>query len=140
MLFDTRLARTGIARAIDQLLEVRRETRIIAFADERDEEFELALFLAGVRGLCPLDAAPAVLQQAVAAVVRGELWISRGLVPKLVDGLTAQRARPGDRGDGKVCDPDATGNRNRAPDQARVRATNGSRCSSRSPNERSRRI
>jgi DNA-binding NarL/FixJ family response regulator len=58
VLFDTRLARTGIPRAVDQLLDVRRATRIIAFSDERDEEFELALFLAGVRGLCPLDVSP----------------------------------------------------------------------------------
>ena len=94
VLFDTRLARTGIARAVDQLLNVRRATRIIAFSDERDEEFELALFLAGVRGLCPLDVSPPILQQAVAAVVQGELWISRALVPKLVDSLIAQRQDP----------------------------------------------
>ena len=94
VLFDTRLARTGIARAIDQLLDVRRATRFIAFSDERDEEFELALFLAGVRGLCPLDVSPAVLQQAVVSVVQGELWISRALVPKLVDSLIAQRQDP----------------------------------------------
>jgi len=88
VLFDTRLARTGIARAVDHLLQVRRETRIIAVTDECDDEFELALFLAGARGICPLGATPAVLQQAVAAVVRGELWIRRALVPKLMDSLT----------------------------------------------------
>ncbi len=92
VLFDTRLARADIARTIDRLLDVRRATRIIAFSDERGEEFELALFLAGVRGLCPLDTPPSVLQEAVASVVQGELWISRALVPKLVDSLIAQRA------------------------------------------------
>lgn len=91
VLFDTRLARAGIARAIDLLLQVRRETRIIAFADECDDEFELPLFLAGARGICALDATPAVLQQAVAAVVRGELWIRRAMVPQLMESLGEQK-------------------------------------------------
>jgi two-component system NarL family response regulator len=92
VLFDTRLSRVGTARAIDHLLAVRRETRLIALTEECDDEFELALFLAGARGVCPVDAPAAVLQQAVAAVVRGELWIRRAMVPKLMDGLSDENA------------------------------------------------
>jgi len=89
VMFDTRMARIGTARAIDRLLEVRRDTRLIAVTDQCDDDFELALFLAGARGICPLGAASATLQQAVAAVVRGELWIRRAMVPKLMDSLSA---------------------------------------------------
>ena len=41
--------------------------------------------------LVVLDAETAVLRQAVDAVLLGELWIRRGLVPKLVDSLAAER-------------------------------------------------
>jgi two-component system, NarL family, nitrate/nitrite response regulator NarL len=90
VLFDVRLARTGAARAIDQLLEVRRDARIIAVTGELDDELELGLFLAGARGVCAIDARPVVLQQAVAAVMRGELWIRRAMVPKLMDSLASE--------------------------------------------------
>lgn len=90
VVLDARLSRIGCAHAVDQLLAVRPETRVIAVGDDCGEEQELALFLAGVRGYCPLDAAPALLRAAVEAVQRGELWIRRALVPKLIDCLTSR--------------------------------------------------
>jgi DNA-binding NarL/FixJ family response regulator len=89
MLLDTRLARNSVARCIDQLLEQRRQTRMLAFADDAGDEFELSLFLVGVRGFCATNAEPTVVRRAVEALQRGELWIRRGLVPKLVDSLMA---------------------------------------------------
>jgi DNA-binding NarL/FixJ family response regulator len=89
VLFDARLSRSGAARAIDQLLEIRRDVRVIAFGTDGGEDFELALFLAGTRGYCATDVQPDMLRQVVEAVLRGELWIRRALVPKLVDSLTS---------------------------------------------------
>jgi DNA-binding NarL/FixJ family response regulator len=89
VLLDTRLSRSGIARAIDQLLDVRRDLRVVAVGNEDDEDFELALFLAGARGFCGTETPPDVLRQVMEAVMRGELWIRRALVPKLLDSLTA---------------------------------------------------
>jgi DNA-binding NarL/FixJ family response regulator len=80
VLLDTRLPRAGAAHAIDQLLTVRPDVRVIAVTACGDEEQELALFLAGARGVCALDAEPVLLRQAVEAVLCGELWIRRGLV------------------------------------------------------------
>ena len=91
VILDSRLPRSGAARAIDQLLTVRPDVRIVAVSADDSDEHELALFLAGARGVCQLDAVPAVLRQAVDAVLRGELWIRRGLVPKLVDSLAAEQ-------------------------------------------------
>lgn len=89
VLFDARLARSGAARAIDQLLEIRADLRVIALGADAAEDFELALFLAGARGYCAPDVPPELLRQVVDAVLRGELWIRRALVPKLLDSLTA---------------------------------------------------
>jgi len=91
VLLDTRLPRPGAAHAIDQLLTVRPDVRVIALSGDNNDEHELALFLAGARGVCALDAEPALLRQAIDAVLRGELWIRRGLVPKLVDSLTSEQ-------------------------------------------------
>ena len=90
LVWDVRLTRLGTARAIDQLLDGRRDLRILASGEANvPEDQELALFLAGVRGYFTRDSKPELLRQAIAAVVRGELWIRRALVPKLVDSFTA---------------------------------------------------
>src|SRR5512134_48814 len=89
VLLDARLARSGAARAIDLLLETRRDLRVIALGTDATEDFELALFLAGARGYCAPDIGPELLRQVVDDVLRGELWIRRALVPKLLDSLTA---------------------------------------------------
>jgi DNA-binding NarL/FixJ family response regulator len=89
VLLDARLARSGAPRAIDQLLETRRDLRVIAIGTDAAEDFELAVFLAGARGYCTPDIGPGLLRQVVDAVLRGELWIRRALVPKLLDSLTS---------------------------------------------------
>jgi DNA-binding NarL/FixJ family response regulator len=89
VLFDTRIARNAAPRSIDQVLEQRRQTRILAFAEDSGDDFELSLFLVGVRGFCKLDAEPSFVRRAVDALQRGELWIRRSLMPKLVDSLLA---------------------------------------------------
>jgi DNA-binding NarL/FixJ family response regulator len=97
VLLDLRLTRSGVLREIEQMLKVSPESRFIMFTDECDEEHELALFKAGVRGVCWLDAASDVLPRVVGSVLQGELWIRRGLVPKLLDSV---RANPAEAGSG----------------------------------------
>jgi DNA-binding NarL/FixJ family response regulator len=89
VLFDSRLSRNAAARTVDQLLEQRRQARILAFADESGDDFELSLFLAGARGCCAIETEPALVRRAVDALQKGELWIRRGLMPKLVESLMA---------------------------------------------------
>jgi two-component system NarL family response regulator len=88
VLLDTRLPRIAAARAIDQLQEVRRNVPIVAVGAPASDDVELGLFLAGARGFCHLDTTPEQLQQVIEVVLRGELWIRRALVPKLIDSLT----------------------------------------------------
>ena len=92
VLLDLRLTRPGVLRDIEQMLKVSAGSRVIAFTDECDEEHELALFKAGVRGVCALDSSVEVLPRIVDSVLQGELWIRRALVPKLLDSVCASRA------------------------------------------------
>ena len=90
LLLDLRLLRTGMLRDIAQLLKVCPGTCTVALTAECHEDLELALFRAGVRGVCGSDVARETLLKAVAAVLAGELWIRRTLVPKLLESVTAE--------------------------------------------------
>ena len=91
-LIDVRLTHVNTVRVVAELLKINPATHIMALADSPDEDQELALFRAGVRGVCPLDAPADVLARAIGVVLHGELWIRRALVAKLVDSLAAKEA------------------------------------------------
>ena len=91
-LLDVRLTHVNTVRIITELLNVSPATYIVALADTPDENQELALFRAGVRGVCGLDTSAEVLLRVVSVVLQGELWIRRSLVAKLVDSLAAKDA------------------------------------------------
>lgn len=62
------------------------ETCIIVLSPPQGDQTELALFRSGrVRGCCPYTVDEQTLQRAVVAVLRGELWIRRALVARLLD-------------------------------------------------------
>ena len=90
LLLDLRLPRAARAQHIAELHRASPGTRIIASTDSCDEDLELALFRAGVRGICALDISNDVLLRIVSVVQQGELWIRRVLVPKLLEGITDQ--------------------------------------------------
>jgi DNA-binding NarL/FixJ family response regulator len=89
-LLDVRLTHVNTVRIVAELLKVSFATHIVALADKLDEDQELALFRAGVRGVCALDTTADVLARVVGVVLQGELWIRRSLVAKLVDSLVAK--------------------------------------------------
>lgn len=91
LLLDLRLARTTRMHDIAQLHKASPATRIVAFSECCDEDFELALFRAGVRGVCARDVSTELLMKIVNAALQGELWIRRALVPKLLDGIAMDR-------------------------------------------------
>ena len=91
LLLDLRLPRATRLQDIAQLHKASPATRIVAFADTCDEDLELALFRAGVRGICAHDVSNDVLLRIVSAVLQGELWIRRALVPKLLEGIATER-------------------------------------------------
>jgi len=90
VLLDVRLQRTGMLRDLAQLLKMCPETRIVALAAECSEELELALFRAGVRGVCSPELGRETLLKVVSTVLVGELWIRRSLIPKLIDSFVSE--------------------------------------------------
>src|ERR1044072_1667608 len=81
LLVDLRLWRVPRVQDVADLHKASPATRIVAFMETRDEDFELALFRAGVRGICSPDVSGDVLLKIVTAALQGELWIRRALVP-----------------------------------------------------------
>lgn len=91
LLLDLRLARASVLRDIVELLKVSPSTYIVAITTDCEEDHELALFRAGVRGVCPLHISREMLMKVVGAVLEGELWIRRTLISKLVESVAADR-------------------------------------------------
>jgi DNA-binding NarL/FixJ family response regulator len=92
VLLDIRLQRPGLVRHLAQLLKVCPETCVVVLAQDCSEEMELALFRAGVRGVCALAIGQEMLSKVANAVLAGELWIRRSLVPKLLDSIASEPA------------------------------------------------
>jgi DNA-binding NarL/FixJ family response regulator len=91
VLLDLRLARASLLQDVRQLLAMSPGTHLVAFTQECEQDHELALFRAGVRGICAIDVARDVLLRVVKAVLEGELWIRRNLVPLLIESVAADR-------------------------------------------------
>jgi two-component system, NarL family, nitrate/nitrite response regulator NarL len=94
LLLDLRLSRAARVQDIAQLHKASPATRILAFAESIDEDLELALFRAGVRGICERNISTDMVGKIVSSILQGELWIRRALVPKLLDGFAADRNEP----------------------------------------------
>lgn len=89
LLLDLQFSRSARVQDVAQLHKASPSTRIVVFADACDEDFELALFRAGVRGVCARDVCSDMLLKIVNAALQGELWIRRALVPRLLEGVAA---------------------------------------------------
>ena len=91
LLLDLQLWRVARVQDIAQLHMASPRTRIVIFADAGDEDFELALVRAGVRGICARDVSNDLLSKVVNASLQGEFWIRRALVARLLEGMPSQR-------------------------------------------------
>lgn len=69
------------------------ETRTVVIGGEIPESMEWELVKAGVRGYCRGDTSPEQLKLIIESVRRGELWIRRKLVSRLIDELGKTTAK-----------------------------------------------
>lgn len=69
------------------------ETRTVVIGGEISESMEWDLVKAGVRGYCRSDSSPEQLRIVIESVQRGELWIRRKLVSRLIDELGKTTAK-----------------------------------------------
>jgi two-component system NarL family response regulator len=85
LLVDLDLPGLNGVRGIAALRKSDPAPRIIALCPALSDEAELGLFQAGVSGCCRIDTDAQHLKRIVMAVDRGELWMRRALVPRLLD-------------------------------------------------------
>ena len=87
LLLDFDLLRFNGLNNIVQLRKICAEARTIVLSDTISEDAEWNLLKAGIRGFCPKDIKPDLLNQVLIAVNNGELWIRRSLTCRLIDEL-----------------------------------------------------
>ena len=87
LLLDFDLLKSNDLNSIAQLRKLCAETRTIIMSSAISEDVEWNLLKAGIRGSCPNNINPNLLNHAVKAVNQGELWIRRSLTCRLIDEL-----------------------------------------------------
>jgi len=87
LLLDYDLLGVSAANGAASLRRLCSEAKTIIMSEEISENLEWELVKAGVRGCCNVDIQPQILNQAVVAVLKGELWIRRSLACRLIDEL-----------------------------------------------------
>lgn len=87
LLIDYELATPDPLPALISLRRLSPETKIVVFKDFSTEEEEWALFKIGVRGCCSSSIDSHSLVNLVKAIQKGELWIRRSLIHRLLSQL-----------------------------------------------------
>lgn len=93
LVLDLRLPELHRVAGIAQLLRYSPATRVLAMAAVPEDEEALAALRAGARGYANLYMDPKLLARAVDTLRRGEVWVARALVQKLIE--AALRVGPG---------------------------------------------
>jgi two-component system nitrate/nitrite response regulator NarL len=96
ILVDSELLDRPIDREAGKIVSAAPEARVIVMTPVFDEDEEIALLKAGVKGCCRRGIDPASLQQVLNVAYGGGVWVTRSLLPRLVTELrryaSAQRA------------------------------------------------
>lgn len=79
---------------VSRLQKSSQATQILAFTSAFDADEELSLLRVGVMGCCRKDIAPDLLNRVVTVIQKGGLWVTRSLIPGLIDEI---RMRHGSR-------------------------------------------
>jgi two-component system nitrate/nitrite response regulator NarL len=89
VMLDPVIARCGVAEAVTEISSAFGEMHIIIIdSPALTEADQVALFKLGVHGFCQRDISSELLIKAVEAVVKGELWMQRSLITRIIDDLT----------------------------------------------------
>lgn len=97
VILDSVLMGRPLEHEAAQIVALAGATRVIVMTPVFDEEEEIALLKAGVKGCCRRGIDPESLQQVLNVTSTGGVWVTRTLVPRLVSELRryAQATRPG---------------------------------------------
>lgn len=101
VLLDGVLLDAPIDRQAAEVVAAATGSRVIVMTTAFDEEEEIALLKAGVKGCCRRGIDPESLEQVLNVTYGGGVWVTRSLLPRLVTELRryaeAQRPAPADR-------------------------------------------
>lgn len=97
ILVDAELLDRPIDRQVGQIVVSSGAARVIAMTAVFQEDEEIALLKAGVKGCCRRGIDPESLQQVLSVTYDGGVWVTRSLLPRLVTELQryADAQRPG---------------------------------------------
>ena len=94
LLLDLALSDIAGAAGIADLRTFSPGTHIIAMSRQPSDDEGVAVLRAGARGYCNVHIDPRLLAKAVSSVQRGEVWVGRRLVDRLVSLVGATTAAP----------------------------------------------
>jgi two-component system nitrate/nitrite response regulator NarL len=89
LLLDLDLPGLGRIRGFRAIHRLNPSTRVVLFASALDDQEAVTALKAGASGYSTKLVAPALLSKAVELVQKGEIWIARRLVVRLVEELAA---------------------------------------------------
>lgn len=94
LLLDFDLPGLGGVSGIIELQKLSPTTRILVATQTFDPEEELSLLRAGVMGCVRKDINPTLLNRAVSVVRDGGIWITRSLIPGLIEDIRTRHGDP----------------------------------------------
>ncbi|HEV8440344.1 MAG TPA: response regulator transcription factor [Methylomirabilota bacterium] len=87
LLLDLELPGLGGIDGVAALLRLRASAKIVLLASRADEREAVAGLKAGCRGYCDRRIDPGLLTKVIEVIEKGEIWIGRKLVPRLLEEL-----------------------------------------------------
>jgi DNA-binding NarL/FixJ family response regulator len=93
LLLDAELFESNNIFDISNLRRLRTLTKIIILSDHLTENQEWTFVQAGVSGFCRCDIEASLLNQAVTAVLKGELWLRRSLLCRLLSEMEKENSK-----------------------------------------------
>lgn len=87
LLLDYELPGLDNLRSILEILNLRKEIKIVVFSPELSNDVEWQLFKVGIKGCCRNNIQPEQITRIINVVLQGELWIRRTLTNQLLNEL-----------------------------------------------------
>ena len=84
LVLDSSLPNKKPARAVGELVRTASDTSILVIDDDLGEEEQIEILRSGARGCCKRDVSGELLKRAVNAILNGEIWTPRKLVPRII--------------------------------------------------------
>jgi two-component system nitrate/nitrite response regulator NarL len=89
LFLDLDLPQLGGIEDLSNIQPLSPSTRIILLTSKPDGKEATCALKAGAKGYCHKDIRPSLIKKAVEVVQKGEIWVGRNVIPRLLDELTS---------------------------------------------------